>query len=130
MAQHPILHNHIHTHTPLDVRYAPNATYSSEHRCVLASRECWLTPPLTSNLDRGSRGHLHQVRPADFVELLLDGLEQLQGGRQPGIGAVVDLWLKADGPVGAALPVVVGGGGGGGGVAGGQNWGNVARGAA
>lgn len=59
---------------------------------------------LTGDFDGRCRGELHEVRPANLLELLLDRREELQGRGQAGVSAVVDLRLEADGPVSSPLP--------------------------
>mmetsp|Transcript_93596 Transcript_93596/g.195122 ORF Transcript_93596/g.195122 Transcript_93596/m.195122 type:complete len:213 (+) Transcript_93596:528-1166(+) len=56
----------------------------------------------TSHLDGASRCHLDQVGPGDTGELGLDRFQVLQALGKSSIGTVVDLRLKADGPVGAS----------------------------
>lgn len=50
----------------------------------------------TAALHGAGRPHLHKIRPADGGVGRLDGLEELQGVHEAGVGAVVDLGLEAD----------------------------------
>jgi hypothetical protein len=53
-------------------------------------------------LDGGGGSELDDVRPREDRVGLLEALEVVDGLGQAGVGAVVDLWLEADGAVGAA----------------------------